>query len=62
MKIENGRIIQASVKELYLMWLNEGWDDVYSFQEFLYRMGAAGVKVTGKKPATTLAQRCGVFF
>jgi hypothetical protein len=45
MKIENDKIIQATEDELYSYWLSRGWDDVYSFHEYMQRMKDAGCEV-----------------
>ena len=45
MKIENGKIVEATESELYDYYLTRGWDDVMSFPEYLERMRSVGVVV-----------------
>ena len=45
MKIENSKIIEATRRELYVKYLDEGWDYVTTFPGYLYAMEAAGVKI-----------------
>lgn len=46
MKIENGKIIEATRDELYRRWLDDGWDMMMPFEEYVYHLKNAGVKVT----------------
>lgn len=46
MKTENGKIIEATRKELYNIWLTEEWDEIMTFPDFLLTMERVGVKVT----------------
>lgn len=45
MKIESGKIVEATKQELYSHYLKLGYDDIYSFPEYLERMESYGVKV-----------------
>ena len=47
MKIENGKIIEATRRELYQRWLAGDWAEFMTFEEFLYHMEKSGVKITG---------------
>lgn len=49
MKIENGKIMEATKRELYQRWLSDDWAEFMPFEEFLYRMEQAGVKITEEK-------------
>lgn len=46
MKIENGKIIEATRAELYRQWLTGDWDEFMPFEEYIYHMEKAGVEVT----------------
>lgn len=45
MKIENGKIIEATRRELYRKYLDEGWDYITTFPAYLRAMETAGVKI-----------------
>lgn len=45
MKVENGRIVEATESELRNYWLTKGLDDIYSFPEYLEKMQKARVKI-----------------
>jgi hypothetical protein len=45
LKVENGRIVEATESELRDYWLTKGLDDIYSFPEFLKKIQKAGVKI-----------------
>jgi hypothetical protein len=45
LKIENGRIVEATESELRICWLIKGLDDIYSFPEYFEKMQECGVKV-----------------
>lgn len=47
MKIENGKIIEATRDELLSKWLDEEWFEIMSFDEYIYGMELAGCKVNG---------------
>ncbi len=46
MKIDNGKIIEATTSELFSKWLNEDWCEIMSFMEFLEKVQKLGTKVT----------------
>ena len=46
MKIEDGKIIEATRDELYHRWLVEEWDEIMTFPDFLLSMARIGVKIT----------------
>jgi len=45
MKIENGRIVKATEKELFNYYLKQEMDDIYSFPEYCERMKNIGVTI-----------------
>ena len=45
MKIEDGKIVEATENELFDYYLTRGWDDIMSFPEFLERMKRSCCKV-----------------
>ena len=45
MKIEDGKIVEATENELFDYYLTRCWDDIMSFPEFLERMKRSGCKV-----------------
>lgn len=45
MKIKRNKIIEATEAELMEHYLNKGYDDIYSFREYLRLMVEAGVKI-----------------
>jgi hypothetical protein len=45
MKIENGKIVEATETELFAYYLKRGMDDIYPFQEYCWRMAGAGVNI-----------------
>lgn len=45
MKIENGKIIEATEDELFHKYIEEDWDDCMSFTEYKYLMEKAGCVV-----------------
>ncbi len=48
MKIENGKIVQATEDELYSIYLSREWFEIMPFDEFKERWEAAGTKVIEK--------------
>ena len=46
MKIENNKIIEATESELYSHWLKSGYENIYSFNEYLVACIKTGTKVT----------------
>jgi hypothetical protein len=45
MKIKDDRIIKATESELYKYWLTRGFDDIFSFSDYINRMKNCGVKI-----------------
>ena len=45
MKIENGRIVEATTAELYERWLNQGLENIMTFPEYVYQMEREGCVV-----------------
>ena len=45
MKIENGKITEATTAELYEKWLDQGLENIMTFPEYLRTMEAAGCVV-----------------
>ena len=45
MIVENGKIIEATRRELYRKYLDEGWDYIAPFPAYLWAMETAGVKI-----------------
>ena len=45
MKIEKGKLTEATRKELYKKWVQEGWDRMMPFEEYVYHLKSAGVEV-----------------
>lgn len=46
MKVENGKIVEATEDELFSLYLDRGMDDVMDFHEYKRRMQNAGCEVT----------------
>lgn len=46
MKIENGKIIEATRDELLSKWLDEEWSEIFPFDTYIYIMEREGCKVT----------------
>ena len=49
MKHKRGKITEATERELYAWWFDKGYDDIYSFPDYLERMKDLGVKVVEKE-------------
>ncbi len=49
MKTENGKIMEATKRELFQRWLDDKWADFMPFEEYLFHMEQAGVKITEEK-------------
>ena len=47
MKIENGKIIEATRDELYSRWLRQKLENIMTFPEYLEQMRRSGCKVLG---------------
>ena len=45
MKIENGKIAECTELELYDFYLTRGWDEIYSFPDYMQRCVANGTKI-----------------
>lgn len=37
MKVRRGKIVECTEAELTAYWLRHGWDDIYSFPEYMRR-------------------------
>ena len=46
MKIDNGKIVEATHQELFDKWLDEDWCEIMSFMEFLEKVQKLGTRVT----------------
>lgn len=42
MKIENGKIVEATIDELYEHWIKDDWAEMMSFLEYKWRYKDAG--------------------
>ena len=49
MKLDKGKIIEATDAELFHKYLDEDWDDCMPFEEYKYRMRQSGVTITEDK-------------
>lgn len=49
MKIENGKIVEATTTELYSLYLRREMDLIMSFPEYMEAMRIAGCKVNDSK-------------
>ena len=49
MKVENGKIVEATESELFDYYLTRGWNDIMSFPDYLEKMKNAGVKIAYDK-------------
>ena len=45
MKLENGKIVEATEDELFGEYLGHCYDDFMSFNDYMYSMKLAGVKI-----------------
>ena len=45
MKIDKGKIIEATTAELYEKWLDQGLENIMTFPEYLHTMEDSGCKV-----------------
>lgn len=45
MKIDKGKIIEATTAELYEKWLDQGLENIMTFPEYLHTREAAGCVV-----------------
>lgn len=46
MKVCDGKIVEATENELFSQYLKAGYDDVISFQDYLYRCKELGTIIT----------------
>lgn len=49
MKVENGKIVQATESELFLIYLRREYDNIMSFPEYKRRCIEQGTKVVGEE-------------
>lgn len=51
MKVRCGRIVECTEAELTAYWLRHGWDDIYSFPEYMRRCVEQGtvIKAAGRE-------------
>lgn len=49
MKVENGKITEATESELLSKWLDEDWCEIMSFPEYLEKVKRNGTTVTEVK-------------
>ena len=49
MKIENGKIIEATENELFDIYLEGQWDNIYSFNKYVELCEKAGTKIIKKE-------------
>ena len=49
MKVEKGKIVEATEHELFCEWLRREFDDIMSFPEYIYYMKKSGVRVIEDK-------------
>lgn len=49
MTITNGKIVEATEKELFSYYLTRGFDDLMSFPDFLDRMKHGGCTIIGEQ-------------
>ena len=45
MKVESGKIVEATEHELFCEWLKRGFDDIMSFPQYKASMQRTGVKI-----------------
>lgn len=46
MKVENGIIVECTENELFKYYLEQEWDNIYSFPDYMNRCILLGTKVT----------------
>lgn len=49
MKIDNGKIVEATTMELYKRYLQEDYDSFMTFMEYMWRMENSGCKIVEEK-------------
>lgn len=45
MKIEHGKIVSATARELWFKWISEDWDELMPFSEYINSMKKHGVVI-----------------
>lgn len=50
MIVENGKIIEATRRELYCRWIGDDWDEFVTFPDYLMHLERAGVKIVEEEP------------
>ena len=45
MDIKNGKIVKATQHEMYRYWLEQGWDEIMSFPDYLERCVEHGTEI-----------------
>lgn len=45
MKVEKGKIVECTEAELFEYYLTRGWDDIFSFPDYMRRCIENGTKV-----------------
>lgn len=53
MKVENGKIIEATERELFEQYLKRGYDEIFSFPYYLERCKGLGTKIIDEINETT---------
>ena len=51
MKVENGKIVEATENELFAQWLRSGFCDIMSFYEYKWRCEMFGTVIVADKQA-----------
>jgi len=46
MKVENNKIVEATEAELYFYWLKSGYENIYSFKEYVAACIKVGTSIT----------------
>ena len=52
MKVKDGKIVEATEKEMYDKWIDEDWCYIYDFEDYLERCKRNGTKIVGSKEKT----------
>lgn len=52
MKVENGKIVEATEDELFTQWLKSGFCDLMSFYEYKWRCKKLGTVIVEDKETT----------
>lgn len=48
MKVKNGKIIEATDKELYIYWLKSDWCEIYDYATYKEECKENGTKIIGE--------------